>query len=66
MSAEAPRSPAGLPPRDGPPYLEMRGITKAFGSLLANDHVELSVRRQEIHAVVGENGAGKTTLMNIL
>ena len=54
---------------DGPrPDLsvDIRGITKQFPGVLANDHVDLSVSRGEIHALVGENGAGKTTLMNIL
>jgi ABC-type uncharacterized transport system ATPase subunit len=46
--------------------VEMRGITKAFPGVVANDHVDLDVRAGEIHALVGENGAGKTTLMNIL
>ena len=46
--------------------IEMRGITKQFPGVLANDHVDFAVRRGEIHALVGENGAGKTTLMNIL
>src|SRR3982074_2165680 len=48
------------------PVVEMRGITKSFPGVLANDHVELEVRQGEIHALVGENGAGKSTLMNIL
>lgn len=46
--------------------LEMRGITKRFPGVLANDHADFSLRRGEVHVLLGENGAGKTTLMNIL
>ncbi|MGC7095697.1 ABC transporter ATP-binding protein [Amycolatopsis lurida] len=46
--------------------VELRGITKRFPGVVANDDIDLSVERGEIHALVGENGAGKTTLMSIL
>ena len=44
----------------------MRGVTKTFGPVIANDKVDLDIRQGEILALLGENGSGKTTLMNML
>jgi len=52
---------------EAPTYaVEMHGITKQFGDVLANDHIDLAIPDQSIHAIIGENGAGKSTVMNIL
>ena len=60
MSGEVSKSSSSLP------IVEMKGITKSFPGVLANNKIDFSLYGGEVHALLGENGAGKTTLMNIL
>ena len=45
--------------------LEVKGMCKYFGSLVANEDINMTVKRASVHSIIGENGAGKSTLMNI-
>ena len=50
----------------GEAILQMKGISKFFGDMAANDNVNFSLEKGTVHGLLGENGAGKTTLMNVL
>ena len=51
---------------EGTSAIQLKGITKRFGSVVANDHIDLDVKRGQILSLLGENGSGKTTLMNMI
>ena len=56
---------AGRGREAGPPVLELRGVRKSYGAVLALKGVDFTIRAGEVHAIVGENGAGKSTLIGV-